>query len=171
LGDEIPLSDAVIRETLRICLSGTALRRNLHQDIKIGGHTIERGAFMAYSADVHLNEELYPNPEKFDPGRFLGKEDIKGVVYPYLGGELVRSDINLFLNIIPNQIVTGRHPCPGMRVAKLGMKTIVAMFVLGYNFDLVDKNGKSTKNMPQPDRNHPHQVIIFYFFQSFVRLF
>ena len=80
----MPVLDAAIRETLRVTLNGTALRRSIREDITIGGKVIERGAFMAYSlADVHLNDTLYPNPSNFDPGRFMEVGNNSDV--PFLG--------------------------------------------------------------------------------------
>jgi sterol 14-demethylase len=85
--DEMPILDAAIRETLRLYVTGTTLRRNVLDDISFGGKVIDKGAFMAYSiADVHLNDNIYPNPMKFDPGRFLNVDkQVSKVVYPYLG--------------------------------------------------------------------------------------
>jgi hypothetical protein len=60
-------------------------------------------------------------------------------------------------------VFLGRHPCTGMKVAKLEIKLIVAMMIAGYDFDVVDANGKTPKQLPQPDRNDIHQVWIFRF--------
>ena len=47
-----------------------------------------------------------------------------------------------------------------MKVAKLEIKVIMAMMLAGYDFDVVDVNGKRMTNLPQPDRNDIHQVCI-----------
>jgi cytochrome P450 len=93
----MPVIESVIRETLRILGSGTPLRRNLADDLRVAGKTIDKGAFMVYnSADVHLNERFYPEPLKFDPDRFnlIGEDDTQGKA-PFLAWG------------------TGRHPCAG----------------------------------------------------------
>jgi cytochrome P450 len=85
--DNLPIFDLCLRETLRIYINITALRRNLHDDIRIGDKVIEKGAFVVYSfADAHLNSNIYSNPEKFDPGRFMARtEDVNSrKIYPYL---------------------------------------------------------------------------------------
>ncbi|RDB26871.1 Lanosterol 14-alpha demethylase [Hypsizygus marmoreus] len=140
--DEMPVLDSVIRETLRLVINNTLLRRNLTRDIVIDGVTLERGDFLAYQAsDVHANPEVYPNPEAFDPGRYdIGREEDKKVPMAFLAWG------------------AGRHPCPGMRVAKLEMKIVIALIFAGYEFEIVDKTGKRPIALPQPDKNDLQQA-------------
>jgi cytochrome P450 len=139
--DELPIFDACIRESQRIALSGVAIRRNVRGEIKIGEQVVKRGDFLAYHlGDVHLNSEYYPDPYKYDPGRWLRPDPVPNAVYPFLGWG------------------AGRHPCVGMKVAKLEMKLISAMFLTRYEFDLVDKDGKFPNPIPVPDRNDIHMV-------------
>jgi cytochrome P450 len=86
--EDLPILDLCLRETIRIHLPGAALRRNIHDDLHIGDKVIDKGAFIAYSvADVHLNSNIYSDPEKFDPDRFkVRAEDVKSqTTYPFLG--------------------------------------------------------------------------------------
>ena len=55
----------------------------------------------------------------------------------------------------------GRHPCAGMKIAKLEIKLVLAMILLGYEYELVDGNGNHPNAIPQPDRNDLHQVSAF----------
>jgi sterol 14-demethylase len=140
--DEMPVLDVVIRETLRISISGLTIRRNLVEDLTFSGGLVKPGDFVAYSlADVHLNPDIYSRPTEFDPSRFApGREEDKKGTFAYLGWG------------------AGRHPCSGMRVAKLEIKTIVAFMLAGFEFDVVDKFGKRPAEPPKPDRNDIHQA-------------
>jgi len=52
----------------------------------------------------------------------------------------------------------GRHPCAGMKFAKLMLKLILAMILVGYEYELVDGNGDHPKTLPEQDRNDLQQV-------------
>ena len=45
-----------------------------------------------------------------------------------------------------------------MRIAKLEMKVIIAMFLVGYEYELVDGSGNFLKELPLQDRNDIQQV-------------
>ena len=83
----MPVLDLVIRETLRLSLTGVALRRNILEDVTFSGGLVKRGDFVAYSlADVHLDPEVYSQPEEFDPGRFAeGRQEDKKGTFLHLG--------------------------------------------------------------------------------------
>jgi hypothetical protein len=52
----------------------------------------------------------------------------------------------------------GRHPCAGMKIAKLEIKLVLTMMLLGYEYELVDGNGNYLKELPSQDRNNLLQV-------------
>ncbi|KAJ7131552.1 cytochrome P450 [Mycena crocata] len=136
--EETPVIDAVLRETLRLVMGGVALRRNLApSELSVGSESLARGEFLAYSlADVHLDPSIYPDPQRFDPGRYdAGREEDKRAPYGYLGWG------------------AGRHPCAGMKIAKLEMKLVLAMFLAGFEYQIVDLAGKPLSAVPQIDRN------------------
>ena len=45
-----------------------------------------------------------------------------------------------------------------MKIAKLKIKIILAMVLLGYQYDIVDETGVKTDYLPKPDWNDIHQV-------------
>ena len=111
---------------------------NAGEDMKIGGKVVKLGDFVAYPmSEVHLNEEYYPEPLKYDPGRWLRPDPVPKATYPFLGWG------------------AGRHPCLGMKVAKFEMRLIMAMFLMRYDYKLVDKDGKFPNPLPVPNRNDP----------------
>ena len=65
-----PVLDALIHETTRLAQPHTAMRKNVGPDVHIDGKLVPSGHYVVYPfSDVHLNEELYPDPWKFDPSR------------------------------------------------------------------------------------------------------
>jgi cytochrome P450 len=84
--EELPSLEAVIRETLRISVSITLIRRNIANDFKVGEATIRRGDFLAYSSsDVNHNPDIYTNPMTFDPDRYgPGREEDRKETFGYL---------------------------------------------------------------------------------------
>ncbi|KAF8130469.1 cytochrome P450 [Mycena galopus ATCC 62051] len=141
--EEMPVLDLVIKETIRFTMTGTALRRNIGGDMAVGENVIRHGDFVAYSlGDAHFDGQIYPDPLSFDPARFLNEEERQEdelsskVTFPFLGWG------------------AGRHPCAGMRAAKLEIKLAIAVFLFKFDYDIVDASGKYTKRLPQPDRNN-----------------
>lgn len=53
---------------------------------------------------------------------------------------------------------TGCHPCVGMPLAKAVMKTIAAMFLLSFDYDLVDGKGETIVRLPPPNRDDLHKT-------------
>jgi len=45
-----------------------------------------------------------------------------------------------------------------MKIAKLEIKIILAMVLLGYQYDVVDETGVKTDYLPKPDYNDLRQV-------------
>jgi len=139
--NELPILEACIQESQRVVEALALFRRNIREEINISGQVVERGDFLVYSTvEVHLNPEYYPEPHKWDPGRWLRPDPVPNSVYPFLGWG------------------AGRHFCTGMKVAKLEMKLVAALFLLRYEFDLVDKDGKFPDPLPVPNRTNTHKV-------------
>jgi cytochrome P450 len=94
---EFPMIHLCLRDSIRLQLLGTALRRNISgRDIPLGDdEVIPPGAFVCYHVgDIHLNPEIYPDPTKWDPSRYLpDRAEDKKVLYAWMGWGL------------------GRHPC------------------------------------------------------------
>ena len=60
-------------------------------------------------------------------------------------------------------IFPGRHPCAGMKIAKLELKLVLTLILLGYNYDLVNESGKYPDISPEPDRNDGTMVKPYHF--------
>ncbi|TDL20334.1 cytochrome P450 [Rickenella mellea] len=115
--------------------SGGSLGSELRCDIVINGHKIPLGVFTALPiTSAHHDPNIYPDPSKWDPERYARNED-KKERWAYLGWG------------------TGRHPCSGMRFAKLEVKTILAPFLTLYEAEVLDKAGSKVTELPSPDCN------------------
>jgi hypothetical protein len=47
----------------------------------------------------------------------------------------------------------GKSVCLGSRLAKVELKLILSLFVLGYDLNIVDKDGKPSETLPEPNWN------------------
>ncbi|KAF2098210.1 cytochrome P450 [Rhizodiscina lignyota] len=130
-----PTLDMCLKDSIRIQTLGTAFRRNITgRDVKIGDEVIPNGAVVTLSFnDFHFDPEMYPDPEKWDPSRYERGED-KKQPYGWTGWG------------------AGRHPCLGMKFAKLEMNVIIAMFLACFEYELSDKNG-GPGTVPPVNRN------------------
>lgn len=95
--DEMPVLEAIVRESMRLSFSTTLMRRNLVDDLTVTDKVLKRGTFMVYNTgDVHMNPNIYSEPEIFDPDRFASpREEDKNGYGAFLGWG------------------AGRHPCTG----------------------------------------------------------
>lgn len=138
--NDFPLADICLKETIRMHMVGAAFRQNTSaQDIPIdaeGREVIPAGAYATFAlGDVHYDPNIYPDPDEWDPSRFERGEDAKEK-YAYVGWGVAR------------------HPCLGMRFAKIENNILVAFFLAYFeNLRLEDQSGKPVSRIPPVDRN------------------
>ncbi|KAM7190412.1 Cytochrome P450 [Rhypophila sp. PSN 637] len=149
LETEFPVLIATFREAIRLAMPGAMFRKNTSgKPVRIGGdetkievNVIPDGAYAAFHLDsVHMNPELYPDPMRFNPGRYLDdheqKEQKQEQPHTYLGWG------------------AGRHPCPGMRLAKLETTMVVIRLLASWELEPSDSTGNRVDiPFPAPDRN------------------
>lgn len=112
---KLPYLDAVLCETLRKHPPAVRTGREVAEDLKLGGVPLKKGMNLEIPIyAIHHDEQFYPNPDKFQPDRFLPENRDQITPYTYLpfGG--------------------GPRNCIGMRFAlleaKLGLTQIVQRF-------------------------------------------
>lgn len=72
----LPYTLAVLKESMRLYPPAYVLARRAIEDVTVGGHRIERGTICLVSViGIHRRAEHYPDPERFDPERFLGEKE------------------------------------------------------------------------------------------------
>jgi len=80
---ELPLTEAVWRETLRLYPSVPMLDRQALTDVSLGDYRIEAGANLIWSPYV-MHRKYFERPETFDPTRFLpGSPVAPGTYIPF----------------------------------------------------------------------------------------
>jgi sterol 14-demethylase len=133
--------DLVLKESIRLQLPGAAFRKNVSgRPIplnKEGTEVIPTDAYAAFAVrDIHRNTTIYTDPEKFDPERYFpDRAEDKNKQFAWIGWGV------------------GRHPCLGMRFAKLENNIITAFWMAAFkDMELVDKNGKAS-GLPAIDVN------------------
>jgi len=64
--------DRVLKESMRIYPPVPFISRELSEDLTLDGVTHLKGSLVnIHIIDIHRDPEIYPEPEKFDPDRFL----------------------------------------------------------------------------------------------------
>jgi cytochrome P450 len=85
--ERLVLVDAAIKETLRLTPIIPLVARRVTKPTMIGGYELPVGAIACASIYlVHHRADLWPDPTRFDPGRFLGKKADPTHYFPFGGG-------------------------------------------------------------------------------------
>jgi cytochrome P450 len=86
----LPYTERVIKETMRMRPPSWSISRTALQDFEVGGYTIPRGASVILSQwNMHHNPRYFPEPDRFDPERWLRPtpEKLPKLAYfPFGGG-------------------------------------------------------------------------------------
>lgn len=114
-----PFLDGVVREALRLVPVIPICGRILAKDRTVGGVPLKRNDMVVCAIYLaHRRPEAFPNPETFDPRRFVGKKISTNEFFPFGGG--VRR-------------------CIGMAFALYEMKMVLARLVSRCSFALEGK--------------------------------
>ncbi|KAI6219866.1 CRE-CYP-29A2 protein [Aphelenchoides fujianensis] len=126
---ELPFLDACFKETMRIRPPVPFFQRRLENDLVVDGHTIPRHTPVVISPLLmHHNEQVFPNPHRFDPERFLGDREFAANSY------------------VP--FSAGSRNCIGQRFAQREVLIMIAHLV--YNFEL-SSDYRFEENIPIPE--------------------
>ena len=115
----LTFADRAVKEVLRMHPPLFMLVRVAQEDWTFKDYFIPKGTWIVVSPTVsHMSDRYFENPDEFDPDRFSPEreEDIDKWAYIPFGG--------------------GRHKCLGNAFAMLQIKTILAILLSTYEFDL-----------------------------------
>ncbi|CAH2328669.1 cytochrome P450 3A9-like [Pelobates cultripes] len=109
--------DMVIEETLRMYPPGGRIERVAKHNFDINGVTIPKGTVTMIPAYVmHMNPEIWTEPEEFRPERFSKENRASQEPYTFL------------------PFGDGPRNCIGMRFALLSMKLAITVLLQNFNF-------------------------------------
>ncbi len=104
---ELPLVDAICREALRLNPVVPLVGRVLERPVRVAGYDLPEGTPVVCS--IYLAQrrpEVYPDPTRFDPTRFLGKKLSPSEFFPFGGG--MRRCIGMSFALYEMRIVLAR---------------------------------------------------------------
>jgi cytochrome P450 len=84
---KLPYLEAVCNESLRLYPIVTEVLRTLHEPMEVGGYTVRPPDGVSASIlGIHMNPEIYPEPQAFAPERFLERKYGPHEFLPFGGG-------------------------------------------------------------------------------------
>lgn len=171
---EFPLMELCLREAIRVSMPGAVFRKNTSgSSVPIGetGQVIPDEAFVAFLSDnIHMDPNFYPEPQRFNPGRYLVEDsDKQKEAHTYVGWGCGRNPCRE-LPLLPKHLIDATPtsnvftrsdpPAVGTRMAKLEVALTFSYLLSTFDFELSDQNGGLDFTAPPlPDRNnHKAQV-------------
>ncbi|CAL8286246.1 unnamed protein product [Arctogadus glacialis] len=119
---ELKYLDCVIKESLRIFPSVPLFARTLCDDIVINGFKVPKGAnAIVLSYALHRDPRYFPNPEEFQPERFLPENSVGRPPYAYI------------------PFSAGLRNCIGQRFAMMEEKVVLASILRSFNIEACQK--------------------------------
>ncbi|XP_046640760.1 cytochrome P450 4c3-like [Daphnia pulicaria] len=118
---ELKYLECCIKETLRLYPSVPAIMRCLTEDIEIGGYKLPSGTSVALMIHgMHHSPEVFPDPETFDPKRFLPENSIGRHPYAFV------------------PFSAGPRNCIGQKYGMLEIKVVLANLMRRFRFSVSD---------------------------------
>ncbi|XP_050435227.1 cytochrome P450 4C1-like isoform X2 [Adelges cooleyi] len=108
----MPILERVIKETMRLYPSVPGIQRKLNQPLHLKNHIIPAGSVVGIIIYLlHRDESMYPNPEAFNPDRFLPEHCNDRHPFGYI------------------PFSAGPRNCIGQKFAMYQMKTVISTVV------------------------------------------
>ncbi|KAG8226594.1 hypothetical protein J437_LFUL007286 [Ladona fulva] len=119
---DLPLLERCIKETQRLYPSVPFISRVLTEDFQMEKYLIPAGSMVnVVISGIHRNPYIFPDPDKFDPDRFLPEANQDRHPYAYV------------------PFSAGPRNCIGQRFAMLELKCVLSTLIHRYKLIAVDK--------------------------------
>ena len=143
-GEDDSYLDAVCKETMRLCPAAPIVVRKLLAPMRLGGYTIPAGTTVAPCVHlVHRRPDVYPEPLRFRPERFLERVDGNSInTYTWIpfGG--------------------GVRRCLAAPYAQLLMKQVIATVVSEVNLQPAERRSERAQKSAIAFVPHRHASVI-----------
>ena len=119
--EQLPYTKAVLSESMRLYPPAWIVTRQAKHDVEVGGRRVPAGGVIMMSQWVtHHDERWWPDPNRFDPGRWLADPQPERPRYAYFpfGG--------------------GARSCIGEFFARMEATLIIAAVARGWRMELLD---------------------------------
>lgn len=117
----LELSEACLKESLRLYSVVPCVMRQTVKEVKVGKHIIPSGANININIQsVHHNEEYWLKPMEYDPSRFTNP-DSRPAPFTFL------------------PFIDGPRNCLGQYLALLESKMVISLLCQRYKFELAHK--------------------------------
>ncbi len=114
--DDFVFLNAAIDEAMRLAPAAYVISRDVEKDTQLGQYKLKEKALLILSMYVtHRHPDLWDNPSEYRPERFIERKNKGYSFYPYGGGKRL---------------------CLGMHLARMEITTIIALFVVTFEFKL-----------------------------------
>ncbi len=111
---------AVLNESLRLRPPAALMMRKVGKDIELDGYRLKAGRIAIFSIyNIHHHPDFWPQPEQFDPERFLNNASHRFAHMPFGGGERI---------------------CIGSHFAMLESQLLLSMLVQHFDLQLTNEN-------------------------------
>lgn len=128
---EMKYMDRVMKECIRVYPTLLGVSRKITEEVEIGGYTIPVGVMVQIGIyGCSRDERYFPEPEKFDPDRWLPENSKNRHAYSHI------------------PFSAGPRNCVGQKFAQLEEKVMLSMIVRKYTFKSVDSR-KDIKIIPE----------------------
>ncbi|GIY87034.1 cytochrome P450 4V2 [Caerostris darwini] len=142
--NELKYLECVLKECNRIYPPAPAIIKKISKDISISGHTIpKRTHIIVAPFFLHRDEDVFPDPEKFDPERFLPENSAHFPECAYI------------------PFAAGPRDCIGRVFAEMEVKILVCHILRSFSLHSLDSRDQVLPNHQNQSpivSTRPHQV-------------